>query len=85
MARPDWLNLDGLWDLRITRLGQTNDLFTGKIRVPYPVKSVLSGVKRLFTDQERMRYQRTFEIPGIKGSVQTICNFLLTISVSPHF
>ena len=54
LVRPYWLNLDGLWNLCITRLGQTNDIFAGKIRVPFPVESFLSGVKQSKRCQSRM-------------------------------
>jgi hypothetical protein len=65
LVRQDWLNLNGTWDLRINRLDRTNlEVFTGKILVPFPVESALSGVRQLFTDHEQMQYQREFQIPA---------------------
>jgi Glycosyl hydrolases family 2, sugar binding domain/Glycosyl hydrolases family 2, TIM barrel domain/Glycosyl hydrolases family 2 len=64
LVRPEWLDLNGQWDLHITRFDQTNlDIFSGRILVPYPVESILSGVKHVFTEQEQMCYQRTFMVP----------------------
>src|SRR5579871_4551814 len=46
MTRPDWMNLNGLWDYAVT----TNSVeqapsMSGKILVPFPIESALSGVK----------------------------------------
>ena len=54
MVRQDWLNLNGLWDIK---LGESPEV---KILVPYPIESALSGVMK---HADRMTYQRSFEIP----------------------
>ena len=54
MVRKDWLNLNGLWDLKL------GDGTEAKILVPYPVESALSGVMK---HSDRMTYRRSFEIP----------------------
>jgi len=90
MVRLEWLNLNGLWDFRITRPGQTNlDVFPGKILVPFPVESILSGVKQLFTEQEQMRYQREFQIPASWRGQGILLHFEAvdwetTVSVNGH-
>ena len=54
MVRKDWLNLNGLWDLKL------GDGTEAKILVPYPVESALSGVMK---HSDRLTYRRTFAVP----------------------
>jgi hypothetical protein len=62
MVRRDWVNLNGLWD--ITILGpQPAVLYTGKILVPFPVESDLSGVPKLQRPLGTLAYRRTFMRP----------------------
>lgn len=64
MTRPDWLNLNGLWDYAITAADQTAmPEFTGQILVPFPIESALSGVKRPLLPNERLWYRRGFSLP----------------------
>lgn len=64
MVRTDWLNLNGQWDCAITHRDQTNaGAFDGRILVPFPVEATLSGMHRLFTEQQRLWYRRRFNIP----------------------
>ena len=67
MVRLDWVNLNGLWDYAITAkdAGQP-EKFEGKILVPFPVESALSGVKREFTPKDRLWYRRTFKAPELE-------------------
>src|SRR5687767_2737483 len=48
MVRKDWLNLNGSWDYAITAKDAKQPeagKFHGRILVPFPVESALSGVK----------------------------------------
>src|SRR6266481_4319849 len=47
MVRKDWQNLNGLWDyaIRPRKEGQPST-FDGKILVPFPIESALSGVMK---------------------------------------
>jgi beta-galactosidase/beta-glucuronidase len=64
MVREDWQNLNGLWDYAIRPKDDPKpDKFDGKILVPFPVESALSGVMRRVDDPNRLWYQREFEIP----------------------
>ena len=64
LVRTNWLNLNGQWDYGITHLDQTNSgTFTGKILVPFPVESFLSGVKHQLTENQRLWYRRPFNVP----------------------
>ncbi len=69
MARKDWTNLNGLWDYAIVAKedAQPKD-WQGKILVPYPVESALSGVMKPVDAKQKLWYHRTFEKPaGVAG------------------
>ena len=68
MARKDWTNLNGLWDYAIRPQQETSAAaYDGRILVPFPVESALSGVKRPLTPEQRLWYRRTFTAPNLKG------------------
>jgi beta-galactosidase/beta-glucuronidase len=63
LVRSDWLNLNGLWDFSITPSVATNAEVQTQILVPFPVESALSGVMRKVTENDRMWYRRSFDLP----------------------
>ncbi len=63
MVRKDWLNLNGLWDFAITSKEATHATCDAQILVPFPVESALSGVMGRVSENERIWYRRTFEVP----------------------
>ena len=63
MVRKDWLNLNGLWDLAITGKDAKPSEFPSRILVPFPVESALSGVMKHVSENDRIWYRRTFELP----------------------
>lgn len=65
LVRPDWKNLNGLWDYAITPDTVAKlPSFTGKILVPFPVESALSGVMTNLDEKSKLWYHRTFTIPA---------------------
>ncbi len=63
LVRRDWLNLNGLWQLAFAKQGEAPPLgkeLAGRILVPFPVESALSGVMK---QADRLWYRRTFTVP----------------------
>lgn len=64
MMRDNWTSLNGEWDYAITPVTNTPGrptVWQGKIRVPYPIESRLSGVGRLLDPDEFLWYTRRIE------------------------
>ncbi|RZJ86527.1 MAG: beta-galactosidase, partial [Chryseobacterium sp.] len=65
MERPDWSNLNGLWDYAILPVGSIEPKkYDGKILVPFAVESSLSGVQKQLGSPNELWYKRTFKIPA---------------------
>ena len=64
-VRKRWLNLNGLWDYAIRDAGESNPpgRYDGKILVPFPLESALSGVQRALLPDQRLWYRRAFTVP----------------------
>ncbi len=65
MVREEWQNLNGLWNYAVTDkyTGDFPEKCDGKILVPYPIESALSGVMQPLLPSERLWYERTFSVP----------------------
>lgn len=75
MTRPDWLNLNGLWQFRTAVDGEAAPIgqtLAESILVPYPVESALSGLGR---HESRMWYRRTFDVPAGWTGKRILLNF----------
>lgn len=65
MVRDKWKNLNGLWDYAITADSETPPLnYVGKILVPFPVESALSGVNKMVGPEKVLWYRTMITIPS---------------------
>jgi beta-galactosidase len=65
MVRENWTNLNGLWDYSITKkdVGETAPTeWQGKILVPYPLESQLSGVMKKIWPDNFLWYKRIVKV-----------------------
>ena len=76
MVRGEWKSLNGLWDYSITPRSEARpDSFDGKILVPFPVESSLSGVGRTFTKDDALWYRTSFTVPSAWKGKRVKLNF----------
>ena len=66
MVRTDWLNLNGLWDLKLA------DGTESRILVPFAIESALSGVMR---HSDRLTYRHSFQVPQGWSGRQVLLHF----------
>ena len=70
MVRNAWTCLNGDWDYAVTSITNTTgrpDKWDGKIRVPFAIESVLSGVGRLLEPHEYLWYTREITLDPKPG------------------
>ncbi|MBT3149452.1 AbfB domain-containing protein [Streptomyces sp. CHD11] len=64
LTRPDWANLNGIWDFAVTSANAGRPAsFPEQIRVPFVAESALSGIQRRITQNDKLWYKRTFTVP----------------------
>ena len=68
LQRENWTNLNGRWDYAVTPLeAATPDQWAGKMVVPFPIESQLSGVRRALEPNEALWYRRALEVVPLPG------------------
>ncbi len=76
MVRPDWRNLNGLWDYAVTSKDAARpEAFDGRILVPFAIETALSGVKRPLLPDERLWYRRPFHVPAEWAEQRILLHF----------
>jgi hypothetical protein len=76
MVRAHWLNLNGLWDYAITaKDANLPASFDGKILVPFPAESALSGVGKTVGEKNKLWYGRTFKVPSAWKGKRVLLRF----------
>ena len=76
MVREKWMNLNGLWEYAVTDLISAVPIdYPGKILVPFPVESALSGVMKNLQPDQLLWYHRTFKLPQAWKNKHVVLHF----------
>ena len=81
MVRKEWVNLNGLWDYAIVDWAENLSVYRrpsawgGKILVPFPIESSLSGVGKRVTDKQMLLYARKFQAPKLADGGRLLLHF----------
>lgn len=76
MVRTQWQNLNGLWQYAITQKdAPVPSSYTGKILVPFPIESALSGVKKSVLPNQNLWYKRQIARPALKNGERALLHF----------
>lgn len=76
MERPEWQNLNGLWNYAIVGKDTTKPVeYQGEILVPFCAESALSGVAKEIGADNSIWYKRTFSVPKSWRGRDVMLNF----------
>lgn len=75
MERGNWQNLNGPWDYAIVDKDVRPNTFEGKILVPYPVESYLSGVAKPVGASKELWYQKTVSVSSKNRKGRVLLHF----------
>ncbi len=70
LVRDSFLSLNGEWDYAVTKRPTLHTPMQGKILVPFPIESLLSGVSKGLAKGEEIIYKKSFSLPeGFKKDI----------------
>lgn len=75
LERGNWQNLNGPWDYAIVDKGARPVDFVGKILVPYPVESYLSGVAKPVGATKELWYQKAVSVSSKNRKGRVLLHF----------
>lgn len=76
LQRGNWKTLNGLWEYTITDSAIINPTyFDGKILVPFPIESSLSGVQKKLTPDSCLWYRKVIQRPITNTKEHIMLNF----------
>ena len=76
LVRRDWQNLNGLWEYAVRpRTEAAPSSFDGRILVPFPIESALSGVMKKVGESNRLWYRRSVDVPAAWRGRRTQLHF----------
>ncbi len=76
LVRSDWQNLNGLWDYAVTdKSAPAPAAYDGRLLVPFPYESQLSGVGKPSIPNQRLWMRRTIEIPDSWKGQRVLLHF----------
>ena len=76
LMRSGWTNLNGRWEYAVRDSGSARPTsFDGRILVPFPIESQLSGVRRPVGETQRLWYRRTFRAPALPTGGRLLLHF----------
>jgi len=76
MTRARWQSLNGPWDYALADLDAVApDAYAGKILVPYPMESALSGLSHPTAPDQRLWCHRTFTVPSAWKGQRVLLHF----------
>ena len=76
LVRSSWQNLNGQWDYAILPKGSLPEIgFAGKITVPFPVESYLSGVQKTVGPENELWYEKTVDLTLDRKGKRVLLHF----------
>lgn len=76
LVRENWLNLNGKFDYAILPAAQKwAEKFDGEILVPFALESLLSGVEKPLSPNDRLWYRKQFSVPASMQGKHILLHF----------